>query len=50
MLTYVPKNFDEIRAGSQMRVEYVESANFDSYSTVALVPPMSTMYVWRGIT
>jgi len=20
------------------------------YSTVALVPPMSTMYVWRGIT
>jgi len=21
-----------------------------SYSTVALVPPMSTMYVWRGIT
>ena len=22
----------------------------DVYSTVALVPPMSTMYVWRGIT
>ena len=21
-----------------------------TYSTVALVPPMSTMYVWRGIT
>ena len=21
-----------------------------SYSTVALVPPMSTMYVWRGLT
>jgi len=20
------------------------------YSTVALVPPMSTMYIWRGIT
>ena len=23
---------------------------FTIYSTVALVPPMSTMYVWRGIT
>jgi len=24
--------------------------SFTPYSTVALVPPMSTMNVWRGIT
>ena len=31
------------------RTETVSAFNLD-YSTVALVPPMSTMYVWRGIT
>ena len=25
-------------------------SSYRFYSTVALVPPMSTMYVWRGIT
>ena len=42
--------FNEVRQEA-VPVERQTTAVFGRvYSTVALVPPMSTMYVWRGIT
>jgi len=47
--------FCSLKGRSHFHVSTRVHASIDAYiylhySTVALVPPMSTMYVWRGIT